>query len=162
MTITKVVVNASPLIALFKSNQAELLPQLFQEIIIPKGVWDEIVIPGQLDAAAQMLPETEWINCQNMERVDEKIEAWDLGIGESQVLTYALTHFEHTAMVDDMAARKCAKTFNISTLGTGAMIVIAKRKELISSVTPRLKALKDSGLWLSEEVINLLKAQAGE
>lgn len=55
MVIAKVVVNASPLITLFKSNQAELLPQLFQEIVIPQGVWDEIVIPGQLDAAAQML-----------------------------------------------------------------------------------------------------------
>lgn len=162
MAIAKVVVNASPLITLFKSNQAELLPQLFQEIVIPQGVWDEIVVPGQLDAAAQMLPKTQWINCRKVERVDGKIEAWDLGVGESQVLSYALTHPNYTAMVDDMAARKCAKTFKIPTLGTGAMIVLAKRKGLISSVTPRLKALQDSGLWLSEEVISLLKAQAGE
>ncbi|AFZ43486.1 hypothetical protein PCC7418_1287 [Halothece sp. PCC 7418] len=42
------------------------------------------------------------------------------------------------------------------------MIVLAKRKGLISSVTPRLKTLQDSGLWLSEEVISLLKAQAEE
>ncbi|QDZ40757.1 DUF3368 domain-containing protein [Euhalothece natronophila Z-M001] len=162
MAIAKVVVNASPLITLFKSNQAELLPQLFQEIVIPQGVWDEIVIPGQLDDAAQMLPKTKWINYRKLERVHRKIEAWDLGVGESQVLSYALTHLDYTAMVDDMAARKCAKTFNIPTLGTGAMIVLAKRKGLISSVTPRLKALQDSGLWLSEEVISLLKARAGE
>jgi len=157
-----VVVNASPLITLFKTNQAELLPQLFQEVVIPQGVWEEIVIPRQLDAPAQMLPKTKWINCRKVERVDGKIEAWDLGVGESQVLSYALTHPNYTVMVDDMAARKCAKTFNIPTLGTGAMIVLAKRKGLISSVTPRLKALQDSGLWLSEEVISLLKAQAGE
>lgn len=162
MAIAKVVVNASPLITLFKTNQAELLPQLFQEIVIPQGVWEEIVIPRQLDAPAQMLPKTKWINCRKVERVDGKIEAWDLGVGESQVLSYALTHPNYTAMVDDMAARKCAKTFNIPTLGTGAMIVLAKRKGLIFSVTPRLKALQDSGLWLSEEVISLLKAQAGE
>jgi len=162
VAIAKVVVNASPLITLFKTNQAELLPQLFQEVVIPQGVWEEIVIPRQLDAPAQMFPKTKWINCRKVERVDGKIEAWDLGVGESQVLSYALTHPNYTAMVDDMAARKCAKTFNIPTLGTGAMIVLAKRKGLISSVTPRLKALQDSGLWLSEEVISLLKAQAGE
>jgi len=39
MRIDKVVVNASPLITLFRSGQAKLLPQLFQKIIVPGAVW---------------------------------------------------------------------------------------------------------------------------
>lgn len=42
MLIKRVVINSSPLIVLFKSEQADLLPQLFSEIIVPGGVWDEI------------------------------------------------------------------------------------------------------------------------
>ena len=43
MPIDAVVVNASPLISLFRSGQAELLPQLFNRIVVPreKGVRPE-------------------------------------------------------------------------------------------------------------------------
>jgi predicted nucleic acid-binding protein len=42
MQIDKVVVNASPLITLFRSGQAGLLPKLFQQIIVPGAVWTEV------------------------------------------------------------------------------------------------------------------------
>ncbi len=38
MLIKRVVINSSPLIVLFKSQQADLLPRLFSEIIVPGGV----------------------------------------------------------------------------------------------------------------------------
>ncbi|MDA0265992.1 MAG: hypothetical protein O2890_03620 [Cyanobacteria bacterium] len=47
MPINRVVINSSPLIALFKSQQAELLPQLFEEIVVPQGVWDEVTARSQ-------------------------------------------------------------------------------------------------------------------
>jgi len=38
MRIEKVVLNSSPLIVLFKSEQADILPQLFKTIIVPEQV----------------------------------------------------------------------------------------------------------------------------
>lgn len=38
MLIKRVMINSSRLIVLFKSQQAELLPQLFLEILVPAGV----------------------------------------------------------------------------------------------------------------------------
>lgn len=35
MPISRVVINASPLISLFGSNQQHILPKLFDEVIIP-------------------------------------------------------------------------------------------------------------------------------
>ena len=43
MPLDRVVVNASPLLVLFKSGQAELLPQLFGEILVPQAVWNEVM-----------------------------------------------------------------------------------------------------------------------
>jgi predicted nucleic acid-binding protein len=65
-------------------------------------------------------------------------------------------------MIDDAAARRCAISLNISTLGTGGMIVLAKRRGLIPSVLNPIQALRNAGLWLSDDLVNLLKRQAGE
>ncbi len=61
MLIKRVVINSSPLIVLFKSQQAGLLPQLFSEIIVPAGVWDEITTAGQNDIASKGLSNVTWL-----------------------------------------------------------------------------------------------------
>jgi len=40
----------------------------------------------------------------------------------------------YRAIVDDFAARRCAQTFGIQTLDTGGLLVLAKRRGLITSV----------------------------
>ena len=42
MLIKQVIINSSPLIALFKSQQADLLLLLFTDILVPEGVWNEV------------------------------------------------------------------------------------------------------------------------
>jgi predicted nucleic acid-binding protein len=160
MSIDQVVVNASPLIALFKSQQAPLLPALFREIVVPTTVWDEVTA-GKNDVAAQQLPQTNWIK-QVEVAIAPEILVWSLDAGESTVLSFALKNPTYRAMVDDAAARRCARTLNIATLGTGGMLVLAKRRGLIPSISPALQALQDSGLWLSNDLITLLKQQAEE
>jgi len=49
MPINRVVVNASPLICLFKSGLADLLPALFKEVIAPEEVCHEIAAKGKGD-----------------------------------------------------------------------------------------------------------------
>ena len=41
-----IVSNASPLIALIRIGQLDLLRQLYSEIIIPDAVWHEVVVEG--------------------------------------------------------------------------------------------------------------------
>jgi hypothetical protein len=52
MGIDAVVVNASPLITLFRSAQADLLPGLFAQIIVPEAVWREVVVDEWADGEA--------------------------------------------------------------------------------------------------------------
>jgi len=162
MPIERVVVNASPLIVLFKSQQADLLAELFSEIVVPGAVWEEIIAAGKTDAAAHQLPTVAWARRVEISTIAPEILAWGLDAGESEVLSFALNNSGYRAMVDDAAARRCARTLGISTLGTGGALVLAKRRGLIPSISPAIQALRDSGLWLSEEVVNLLKQQAGE
>ncbi|MEO0133073.1 MAG: hypothetical protein ABIK73_09150 [candidate division WOR-3 bacterium] len=82
MLIKRVVINASPLIVLFKSQQADLLPQLFSEIIVPAGVWDEVTAT-QNDIASQQLPAVSWVQRVEIGAIGPEVLAWDLGKGES-------------------------------------------------------------------------------
>ena len=160
MPINQVVINASPLIVLFKSHQADLLPQLFSDIRLPQAVYTEITATKD-DRASQQLPQTSWLQLVET-TIHPTIAAWDLGAGESSVLSFALENSTYRAIVDDAAARRCAQSLGLKTLGTGGVPVLAKRRGLIPSVSDRLQALQDSGLWLSDRVITLLKQEAGE
>ncbi|MHC5776299.1 DUF3368 domain-containing protein [Nostoc sp.] len=90
------------------------------------------------------------------------VAAWDLGKGESQVLSLALKTSDCAAIVDDRAARRCSQALGITTIGTGGLLILAKRRGLIPSISPGIQALRDAGLWLSNSLVDLLKQQAGE
>ncbi|MBW4592454.1 MAG: DUF3368 domain-containing protein [Brasilonema angustatum HA4187-MV1] len=162
MSINRIIINSSPLIVLFKSQQAELLPQLFAEILVPSGVFEEVTIAGEDDAASRQLPRVSWIQRVEMTTIAPEVAAWDLGNGESQVLSLALKTLDCAAIVDDRAARRCGQVLGITTIGTGGILIRAKRRGLIKSVSEGIEALRDAGLWLSDNVVNLLKQQAGE
>jgi len=61
---------------------------------------------------------------------------------KTAVLSYALAHPGLRAVIDDADARRCAKTLGIPMLGTGGVLVLAKRRSLIPSVTDALRALR--------------------
>jgi len=160
MLIEKVVVNSSPLIVLFKSEQADLLPLLFKRIVVPEQVFSEVTDNKGDDSAKKNLPFVEWIIRE--EEIPLSIAAWNLGKGESSVFGYAMVETEHWAIVDDLADRRCAKTFGIQTIGTGGLLILAKRRGIIKSVKRRIDRFRDAGLYLSESVIQLLLSEAGE
>lgn len=60
------------------------------------------------------------------------------------------------------AARRCARVLGIKTLGTGGLLVLAKKRGLIQSVRKRIARLRESGLYMSDNVVELLALKAGE
>ena len=118
MPVEKIVLNASPLILLCNSDLAFVLPALFPEIVVPEAVWQEIVNGSQLDQAAQMLPKLAWLKQEPVTPVPDVIR-WDLGSGETEVLSFAVQHNRYTPVLDDMQAKKCARSLGVPTIGTG-------------------------------------------
>ena len=60
MWIDEIVINASPLITLFRSGQADLLPRLFRRIVVPQAVWQEVVLDDWDDSPARELRQQSW------------------------------------------------------------------------------------------------------
>ncbi len=127
MPIEKVVINASPFILLCKSGLIELLPELFSEVYMPERVSMEIIAGG--DIATEKLYDCQevWLE-QYLVNVSEEVLVWNLGDGETDVLSFVFANRSaYTALIDDRAARKCAETLNIKTLGTGGILVLANK-----------------------------------
>ena len=145
MRIDAVVLNASPLITLFRSGQADLLPLLFKQIVVPEAVWQEVMMGEREDTAARELSKRSWPIRENVVS-SPRVAAWQLGAGESAVLSHALANPPLRAVIDDMDARRCAQTLNIPMLGTGGLLVLAKRRGLLTSVGDGIEKLRQSGL----------------
>jgi predicted nucleic acid-binding protein len=86
-------------------NHLFLLQHLAEEIVVPTGVAKEIARGPEDDPARQ------WLQAQGRELVREVqvvppvIIAWNLGLGESEVLSWAYQNPEYKAVLDDRAAR---------------------------------------------------------
>ncbi|WP_242040232.1 hypothetical protein [Anabaena subtropica] len=61
MTNPVIVADSSPLICLSIIAQLELLPQLYQQILIPLAVWDEVTVQGAGLPGAQAVSQLTWL-----------------------------------------------------------------------------------------------------
>ncbi len=162
MRIERVVVNASPLICLYRAGLDRLFAELWPNVTIPEAVWTEVLRGPEDDKAVRGLPKAGWARKIRVNAIPAIIMTWDLGAGESEVLAHAMHNPGYRAIVDDAQARRCARTLNIPVLGTASMLVLAKRRGLIASVITAVDSLKQSGLWISDDLIKILKDKAGE
>lgn len=118
----------------------------------------EVVSRTYDDPATQGLPEAQWAQ-KAQTPIDQDVVVWNLGAGETAVLSFALHNRDYTAIVDDRAARRCDRVLRIPTFGTAGVVVLAKRRGLIGSVEDSLRRLQNADLWLSEQLILKLAAE---
>jgi predicted nucleic acid-binding protein len=78
------------------------------------------------------------------------------------VLTWALGHPGTEALIDDLAARRPAKTLNIPHRGCLGLVLPAKTRGVFSLARPIVEQLRAAGLRLSTRVMNQALTLVGE
>jgi predicted nucleic acid-binding protein len=162
MQISSVVMNASPLICTMKAGIAEILPLLFKDIVVPAAVSREILAKGRTAPKGQIPASYPWIRLIQDFPIAPQVASWDLGQGESQVISYAMGHPDYWAVIDDREARRCAMALHCHYTGTLGVIVLARRRGVIPSIREYLGKLKEAGLYLSDELVDQVCRKAGE
>ncbi len=139
------VVKASPIITLAKIDHVHLLMELSPQIVIPTGVYEEV------NAGSSNDPGRQWINSDgkkwvmDVSPIHPSVTGWDLGLGESEVLSYAIKNPGFEVIIDGLAARNCASAFKIKYRGTIGLILLAKREKKIPAISSLLDQLQQSG-----------------
>jgi predicted nucleic acid-binding protein len=156
------IVNASPIICLAKAGYLDLLSSLTPDVVVPDAVAAEILAGSPADPARKAL-ESGWGHRASPREISVKVLEWGLGAGESAVLALSLEGTGYRAVLDDAAARSCARALEIPTLGTLAVVLRAKQAGLIPSASRVLAALREVGLRLDDKTIRLaLERGVGE
>ncbi|PSN18162.1 DUF3368 domain-containing protein [filamentous cyanobacterium CCP5] len=147
------VVNASPIITLAKIGQIGLLSQLCDEMVIPQGVVEEVQQGNYDDAALSWIRSEGQAFIESKSDIDPLVAAWDLGSGESHVLSWAIRYPAYEAILDDRAARRAAKSLQVPIRGTLSIIVLAEREGYIASAEIELAKLVESGFRVGAKVL---------
>ncbi|MBI5685781.1 MAG: DUF3368 domain-containing protein [Verrucomicrobia bacterium] len=155
-------VNASPLILLAKIGQADLLPKLTTELVIPASVVVEIHAGPATDPAQMWLRAAGQKAIQPDPPVTAEIAAWDLGAGETAVLNWVRQHPDFEAILDDRAARKCAHVHNLSVRGTLGVILAAKVRRLLPAAKPVCMELVRAGFHIQPTLLSESLRLVGE
>jgi predicted nucleic acid-binding protein len=155
-------VNASPLIFLARAGLLELLKLEAQEIAVSRSVAEEIRHRGPDDITVRAMETETWLKIMEDLPVPDVLRAWDLGEGESAVLAWGYANPGTVIIVDDLAARRCAATYGIPVRGTLGLVLTAKKRGVIPQARPVLERLRQSGMYLSDLVLNQALALVGE
>jgi len=148
------VANASPLIAFERLGALHLLRELVKTLYIPPAVRQEVFTFRNLPA---------WIIERPISQgLPRSILALRLGPGESEAIVLALELQAYRLLVDDLAARRAAQSLGIKIIGTGGLLVLARKKGLIEYVKPYLDALIEKDFRISRSLYRLLLQKAGE
>lgn len=156
------VVDASPLIFLAGAGLCELTQLAGTPVFIPRVVLEEIERFGPTDPTAMAAKQLHWLVVVDSGPAPAILERWDLGSGETSVLTWAYAHPGTTAILDDLAARRCASSLGIPVRGTLGLILTAKRRRMIPQARPVLEQLRAAGMYLSDSVLNRALKTVGE
>lgn len=159
--VERAAVNASPLIHLARGGYLSLLKLAGPEVVVPLLVAEELRRRGPADPTLRALEENPWLVVTEID-VPPLIQAWDLGPGESGVLAWAHSHRGALALLDDMAARRCAAALGIPVRGTLGLVILAKQRGEIRAARPVMEALRRGGLYLSDAVLDPALALVGE
>jgi uncharacterized protein len=141
--------RTGPVIALSSIDHLEILKRLFEEVILPETVHNEIMQGGKDFAGLGCYRKAGWIKVQSPATPIEPLLGTLLDKGEASVIHLAREKNADFVLIDERKARKIArKVYGIRVVGSARILVEAKHRGLISNVRVLLEGIRSAGYGL--------------
>lgn len=157
------VVDTGPLIALTKASLLLLLPAMFGGICIPEAVAAELQLDGNRSDASQLkafVDQNPLFRVQKASFIPPAL-ADILDAGEAEAIALA-AELGGVLLIDEKKGRAAALHEQVPILGTGRLLLAAKKRGLLESVGPVLETLRRNGYRLADSLVAQFLAEAGE
>ena len=159
-----VVSDASPIINLSIIGELELLRQLFETVVIPKAVYEEICIKGKDKPGDKEVRQSQWIRvntCENQE-LAEKLSLI-LDKGEAEAIALAIQLSSDLLLIDEKMGKRVARQYHLDTVGLLGVLLEAKQRGLLGSVTNVMSRLRtEANFRIGDDLFEEVRRIAGE
>lgn len=115
--------DTSPILYLVLIGEADLLADLFVEVLVPPAVVSELSHPGSPDSVrAWVQRPPAWLRLEERPDIGAVSAARRLHAGEREVLALAIELRPDRVLLDDRVARDAAGTLGLRVMGTLAVL----------------------------------------
>jgi uncharacterized protein len=156
----KTVSNTTPIISLSSIGKIEILKAIFQEIIIPQAVYDEIKAKkgyGYWEVDSSFI-KIAIIQKQKYNEIPLEL----LDIGEAQTIMLSKEINADNTLIDEQLGYTIAKESGLNVIRTLSVLLKAKEENIISKVKPLIDEMMLKGRWYSPHVYDAFLKKANE
>jgi predicted nucleic acid-binding protein len=159
-----VISDTTPILSLIKIDRLKILEELYKKIIIPKAVYDELIINIDYQDEIDIIKRCTFIQIENVEENLSVVllqRELKLDRGESEAIVLAKNINADLIIIDERKARRIAKDVGLKVTGTLGILVEAKQQGLIKELESLLDELMDNNIRISKklymEILNLVE-----
>lgn len=124
-----IVSDTTPLNYLILINQAHILRELYDSVIVPQAVFDEMQrAETPAEVRTWIADRPKWLEVRPAQA---PVMALKLGVGECEAIALALELHADVLLLDDRKARREAQRLGLTVIGTLAVLATAARRGLV-------------------------------
>jgi uncharacterized protein len=161
-----IISDTSPLSNLALVAGLFLLKEIYQTIVIPQAVAEELENGRDEDPRIAVVLSLDWVQVQqasNLKLIAELRNTYLLDRGEAEAIALALELKTDGLLIDERLGRREAARLGISITGVLGVLLIAKRRGLILQVRLMMDALMtEAGFRVSNQLYEEVLRAAGE
>lgn len=162
-----IIADTGPLIALSRAGQLDLLRELYAKVLIPPSVYQEL----DLDATRperQFLTaalDANWLLVSQLP-ADVQVKARELAlildVGEADAICMAEALSPRFLLIDERKGREIATLRGIPVTGSLGILLAAKNRGKIKSVTWIIEKMLEGGYRIAPSLLDKVKKLADE
>ena len=142
--------DTSPINYLVLTGRIDILPALFDRIVIPTAVESELLRFGTPEAVRQWIGQPPaWLSV----RIPGHIEPIPLGLGEVEAISLAIEMKADLLLMDDRRARREAAACGLSVVGTVKVLQAAAECDLLD-LPVAITELRQTNFHIAQQVLD--------
>lgn len=155
------VADTSSLIFLAHLDRLDLLRREAGDVLVPPAVMHEL--RAKPDAASEKIDALDWLTIVSpRDRKVLEVLRLDLDAGEAEAIALAYERSADRTLMDDLAGRRFARRLGLPLIGTVGLLLAARLRGEIPSLSEEIGRLRDAGFFVGEALVAQVLKAAGE
>lgn len=161
-----VISDTTPILSLLKAGRLDLLQKLYESVIIPEAVYNELTINPLFIDEKEKIAECPFLRVEkakNLKSVRILRDVTGLNAGESEALIIYDEKQADLLLIDEHKGRSVAKKMSVEYIGTLGIFMLAYDKKILSAkeIEQCLNILLNKNIRLSRRLCNKVLCYIG-